>query len=76
MLSNKISVQDKRDLEKYIKFLALKSSQVIVQSRLGEKIYTECHFSSGQNHWVSVSFKVFISFLFYVYGINRFGSFD
>lgn len=61
MLSNKISVQDKRDLEKYIKFLALKSSQVIVQSRLGEKIYTECH-SSGQNHWVSVSCKTLYHF--------------
>lgn len=64
MFSNKISAQDKRDLEKYIKFLALKSSQVIVQSRLGEKIYTECHPSSGQNHWVSVSCKIFISLHF------------
>lgn len=60
MMSNKINVQDRRELEKYIKFLALKSTQVIVQSRLGEKIYTECH-SSGQNHWVSVKLKV-ISF--------------
>lgn len=53
MSSNKISVQDKKDLEKFIKFLVLKSSQIIVQSRLFEKIKTECNPHSSSNDWVS-----------------------
>ena len=41
-----------KDLEKFIKFLALKSVQVVVQSRLGVKIQTQCDPQSG-NGWVS-----------------------
>ncbi|KAJ6640870.1 Autophagy-related protein 13 like, partial [Pseudolycoriella hygida] len=56
MLANKTFEKDKRELEKYIKFLALKAAQVIVQSRLGEKIYTEC--SSGQNNqWFNIAIQ-------------------
>ena len=54
--------KDKRELEKYIKFLALKVAQVVVQSRLGEKIYTQCYSTGQNNQWVGVSY--FCSFLF------------
>lgn len=33
----KLSTQEKTDLDKFIKFWALKSAQIIVQSRLGDK---------------------------------------
>lgn len=46
--SNKLSVQDRKDLDKFTKLLALKAIQVIVQARLGEKIRTKSKtFSSG-----------------------------
>lgn len=53
MSSSKNNIQDKKDLEKFIKFLALKSTQVIVQSRLGEKIQTQCNPHTSGNDWVS-----------------------
>ncbi|XP_037034985.1 autophagy-related protein 13 homolog isoform X2 [Bradysia coprophila] len=49
------NIQDKRELDRYLKFLVLKSAQVIVQSRLGEKIRTECYI--GQNHWFNVAIQ-------------------
>ncbi|KAH8310876.1 hypothetical protein KR044_003355 [Drosophila immigrans] len=42
-----------KDLEKFIKFLALKSTQVVVQSRLGEKIQTQCNPLAG-NDWFNI----------------------
>lgn len=59
MSNNKLSSQDKRDIEKFIKFLALKSAQVIVQSRLGEKIKTQSNPYSSSD-WVS-GFSHFIN---------------
>lgn len=53
--NNKLSVKDKNEIEKFMKFLALKYAQVIVQSRLGEKIQTACNplpRSTGSD-WVS-----------------------
>lgn len=45
---SKINVQERKDFEKFTKFLIYKSIQVIVQSRLGEKIKTASKpFSSG-----------------------------
>ncbi|XP_011502339.1 PREDICTED: autophagy-related protein 13 homolog isoform X2 [Ceratosolen solmsi marchali] len=35
-------MQDKRDLEKFIKFMALKAAQIIIQSRSGDKVFTKC----------------------------------
>lgn len=52
MSNTKLSGQDKKDIEKFIKFLALKSTQVIVQARLGEKIRTESNPNSSTD-WVS-----------------------
>lgn len=49
-MSNKLNVQEIKEIDKFIKFLTLKSTQVIVQSRLGEKIHTDPN-ASG-NDWV------------------------
>lgn len=39
------------EIGKYIKFLAYKTTQIVVQSRLGGLIYTKCN-TSGTD-WVS-----------------------
>lgn len=55
MSLNKLSVKDKNEIEKFTRSLALKFAQVIVQSRLGEKIHTSCNplpRSTGSD-WVS-----------------------
>lgn len=43
-----------KDLEKFIKFLALKSAQVVVQSRLGEKMQTKCNPQASGNDWFNI----------------------
>ncbi|XP_073815570.1 autophagy-related 13 [Musca autumnalis] len=52
MSTQRINAVEK-DLEKFIKFLALKSTQVVVQSRLGEKIQTKCNPLAG-NDWFNI----------------------
>lgn len=54
-INNKLSAKDKNEIEKFTKFLALKYAQVIVQSRLGEKIHTPCNPNprSTGSDWVS-----------------------
>lgn len=44
-------IEQYSEILKFIKFLAFKSTQVIVQSRLGGLIYTKCNQSSTD--WVS-----------------------
>lgn len=54
---SKLSQQDRKDLEKFIKFLIYKSLQIIVQSRLGEKIQAKSKpFSSGAD-WFNLAIK-------------------
>ncbi|XP_073974243.1 autophagy-related 13 isoform X1 [Rhodnius prolixus] len=57
MASNKLSAQDKKDLDKFTKFLALKSAQIIVQSRLGEKINTKCNPETLGTDWFNLAIK-------------------
>lgn len=52
MSTQRVNAAEK-DLEKFIKFLALKSTQVVVQSRLGEKIQTKCNPLAG-NDWFNL----------------------
>ncbi|KAI9580474.1 autophagy-related protein 13 homolog [Glossina fuscipes] len=52
MSTQRINAAEK-DLEKFIKFLALKSTQVVVQSRLGEKMQTKCSPLAG-NDWFNI----------------------
>lgn len=49
----KLSMQDKKDLDKFTKFLALKAAQIIVQSRTGEKVSTKCKPDSSGADWVN-----------------------
>ncbi|KAK6628895.1 autophagy protein 13 [Polyplax serrata] len=51
MSSVKLNAQDKKDLDKFTKFLALKAAQIIVQSRLGEKVQTQCKPHSSGADW-------------------------
>lgn len=55
MATVKLSIQDKKDLDKFTKFLALKAAQIIVQSRLGEKVQTKCKPHSSGTDWVSIT---------------------
>lgn len=48
----KLSSQEKKELDKFTKFLALKSTQIIVQSRLGEKVSTPCKPQTTGTDWV------------------------
>lgn len=45
--------QDRKDLERFSKFFILKAVQVIVQSRLGEKMKFPSRASSSGADWVS-----------------------
>ncbi|XP_055538601.1 autophagy-related protein 13 homolog isoform X1 [Wyeomyia smithii] len=48
-------VLDKSSLEKFVKILAMKSAQIIVQARLGEKIKTDCNTKSSGNDWFNIA---------------------
>ena len=61
-------MQDKKDLDKFTRFLALKAAQIIIQSRSGEKVSTKCKPYSSGTDWVSSSIYdnyncVYISFV-------------
>ncbi|XP_063239954.1 autophagy-related protein 13 homolog isoform X2 [Bacillus rossius redtenbacheri] len=51
MATVKLSIQDKKDLDKFTKFLSLKAAQIIVQSRLGGKVHTKCKPYSSGTDW-------------------------
>lgn len=70
-MSTQLSMQDKKDLEKFTKYLALRAAQIIVQSRSGQKVNTTCKPDSSAGDWVKVKFAlvhtiylVFIPLLF------------
>lgn len=41
--AGELSTEERQNLDKFTKSLFLKSAQIIVQSRLGEKIHTKCN---------------------------------
>ncbi|XP_072381264.1 autophagy-related protein 13 homolog isoform X2 [Diabrotica undecimpunctata] len=51
----KLSTQEKRELDKFTKFLALKCTQIIVQSRLGEKVTTNCRSQTTSTDWFNLN---------------------
>lgn len=53
MSNVQLNMQDKKDLDKFTKYLAFKAAQIIVQSRLGEKVNTKCKPNSSGTDWVS-----------------------
>jgi autophagy-related protein 13 len=54
-MASKLNSSDKKDLEKYSKYLVFKSIQVIVQSRLGERLQTDSKAFSSGSDWVIYS---------------------
>ncbi|XP_028734755.1 autophagy-related protein 13 isoform X1 [Peromyscus maniculatus bairdii] len=52
-----LNSQDRKDLDKFIKFFALKTVQVIVQARLGEKICTRSSSSPTGSDWFNLAIK-------------------
>ncbi|KAK3100057.1 hypothetical protein FSP39_014027 [Pinctada imbricata] len=57
MSNTKLSQQDRKDLEKFTKFLIYKSLQIIVQARLGDKIKTKSKpYTSGAD-WFNIAIK-------------------
>ncbi|XP_072905300.1 autophagy-related protein 13 isoform X7 [Hemitrygon akajei] len=56
-MDGELSPQDKKDLDKFIKFFALKTVQVIVQARLGEKICTRSSSSPTGSDWFNLAIK-------------------
>ncbi|XP_066602966.1 autophagy-related protein 13 homolog isoform X2 [Prorops nasuta] len=55
MSAMKLSMQDKKDLEKFTRFLALKAAQIIVQSRSGEKVNTNCRPNPIGSDWFNLA---------------------
>ncbi|XP_029329759.1 autophagy-related protein 13 isoform X2 [Mus caroli] len=56
-METELSSQDRKDLDKFIKFFALKTVQVIVQARLGEKICTRSSSSPTGSDWFNLAIK-------------------
>ncbi|CAL8302170.1 unnamed protein product [Gadus morhua 'NCC'] len=56
-MDSDLSSQDQRDLDKFIKFFALKTVQVIIQARLGEKICTHSSSSPTGSDWFNLAIK-------------------
>ncbi|XP_018049910.1 PREDICTED: autophagy-related protein 13 homolog isoform X3 [Atta colombica] len=57
-MSTQLSMQDKKDLEKFTKYLALRAAQVIVQSRSGQKVNTTCKPDSSAGDWVKFNLAI------------------
>lgn len=53
--SRTLGVQEERDLKKFLKFLSQKAVQVIVQSRLGEKIHTKSKPNAMGQDWFNLA---------------------
>lgn len=67
-------MQDRKELEKFTKYLALRAAQVIIQARSGQKVNTACKPDSSAGDWVKkqiICFKLYNLFgnmlLAYVY---------
>lgn len=64
-MSNRV-VSDKKELEKYVKMFSTKAVQVIVQSRLGDKIQTFSNPRSLSNDWVRQEENYYFRFFFII----------
>ncbi|XP_035220756.1 autophagy-related protein 13-like isoform X3 [Stegodyphus dumicola] len=54
---NKLSSRERTELEKYVKFLVFKMSQVIVQSRFGEKRKVRTSTKSSVHDWFNLAIE-------------------
>ena len=53
-MSSAISFRNKQDIDKFIKFLCIKSTQIIVQGRIGKPISTVYSPSFCGSEWVMI----------------------
>ncbi|XP_020292712.1 autophagy-related protein 13 homolog isoform X2 [Pseudomyrmex gracilis] len=56
-MSTQISMQDRKELEKFTKYLALRAAQVIIQARSGQKVNTACKPDSSAGDWFNLAIK-------------------
>ncbi|EZA48976.1 autophagy-related protein 13 homolog isoform X2 [Ooceraea biroi] len=54
-MTTQLSMQDRKDLEKFTKYLALRAAQIIVQSRSGQKVNTTCKPDSSAGDWFNLA---------------------
>ncbi|EFX69711.1 hypothetical protein DAPPUDRAFT_300844 [Daphnia pulex] len=52
-----LTIQEQKEIEKYVKFLSQKMVQVIVQSRLGEKVCTPCKANASPSDWFNLGIE-------------------
>ena len=52
MAAPRLTSHDKKDLDKFTKYLVYKCIQIIVQSRLGERVKTQSKPVSSGSDWV------------------------
>lgn len=52
-----LTIQEQKDMERFVKFLSQKMVQVIVQSRLGEKICTPCKAHPSTSDWFNLGIE-------------------
>ena len=52
-----LTIQEQKEIEKYVKFLSQKMVQVIVQSRLGEKVCNPCKANASPSDWFNLGIE-------------------
>ena len=52
-----LTIQEQKEIEKYVKFLSQKMVQVIVQSRLGEKVCTPSKANASPSDWFNLGIE-------------------
>lgn len=52
-----LTAQEQKDMERFVKFLSQKMVQVIVQSRLGEKVCTPCKAHPSTADWFNLGIE-------------------
>lgn len=57
MATLKLSPQDRKDLDKFTKYLVFKCAQIIIQSRSGEKVNTPSKLVSSGTDWFNLSIR-------------------
>jgi len=57
MTGARLNMQEQKDMERFVKFLTQKMVQVIIQSRLGERIYTPCKSHPSTSDWFNLGIE-------------------
>jgi len=57
MTGIRLNMQEQKDMERFVKFLTQKMVQVIIQSRLGERINTPCKSHPSTSDWFNLGIE-------------------